>query len=75
MNDIPPVNSKYLPFWNEKSRAVCIKDNPAMTGFGRPMKIGDEVVVEGVTYDGRYRLAVPAECAFYEMIGYWEAML
>lgn len=68
------VDSRYLPFWNKKSRALCIKDNPDMHGFGRKLKAGDEVVVDGVIFDDRYRLSVPSECAFYEMIGYWEVM-
>ena len=48
---LPKVEAKYLPFWEEKSRALCIKDNPSMRGFGKPLKIGDEVVVKGVVFD------------------------
>ena len=73
--DLPEVERKYLPFWQEKSRALCVKDDPPMRGFGKSFKMGDEVVVEGVIFDSIYRLSIPSECAFYEMIGYWEVML
>jgi hypothetical protein len=45
--------------------ATCIKDNPPMRGFGRQLKTGDVVVVDGTVFDDRFRVAVPSECAFY----------
>lgn len=73
-SELPTVEGKYLPFWQEKSRAKCVKDNPPMRGFGRQLKVGDEVVVDGVIWNGQYELSVPAECAFYVMERFFETM-
>jgi hypothetical protein len=72
VTELPPVDIRYQPLWTEGTRARCIRDDPPMRGFGRPLKVGDTVTVEGVTWSGRYELSVPAECAFYAMEGYFE---
>lgn len=74
--ELPQVDEKYLPFWTEGTKARCVKDNPPMHGFGRQLKVGDVVTVNGVCWSGlRYQLAVPAETAFYDMEGYFEVEL
>ena len=48
-------------------KVVCIKDDPAMEGFGRKIKKGDIVEINGTThqYFG-FAVAVSSECAFYD---------
>ena len=70
--DLPPVDPKYRPFWTEGTRALCVRDDPPMHGFGRALKKGDIVVVRCVCWRSGYELSVPAECAFYRMEGYFE---
>ena len=53
----------------------CIKDNPPMKGFGRALKVGDVVPVHSVCYDSKYTIGVEAECAFYDLEGYFEVQL
>ena len=56
--------------------ARCVKDNPPMTGFGRALKSGDIVPVHSVCHDGwKYQISVEAECAFYDLEGYFEVQL
>lgn len=70
---LPMPDEKYLPFWHPPVRARCIKDRPPMKGFGRQLTVGDVVDVRGVCWeDEHYTLAVPSECAFYRMDGYFE---
>lgn len=57
------------------AQAKCIKDNPPMYGFGRNLKVGDVVAVQSVCWRGKYEIAVAAECAFYELEGYFEVLL
>ncbi len=57
------------------ARAKCIKDSPPMYGFGRSLKSGDEVDVQSVCWRGKYEISVAAECAFYELEGYFDVML
>ena len=57
------------------ARAKCIKDDPPMYGFGRSLKIGEVVDVKSVCWRGKYEISVAAECAFYELEGYFEVML
>lgn len=57
------------------ARAKCIKDNPPMHGFGRSLKAGDVVDVKSVCWRGKYEISVEAECAFYELEGYFDVML
>ena len=57
------------------ARARVIKDSPPMHGFGKPLHVGDVVDVESVCWRGKYELAVKAECAFYELEGYFEVLL
>jgi hypothetical protein len=47
--------------------AICIKDNPPMTGFGRHLKIGEKVRIKGVVSNSTtFEVCVPSECAFYQ---------
>jgi hypothetical protein len=47
--------------------ALCIKDNPPMTGFGKNLVAGDRVTVKGTVSRGSaFEVCVPSECAFYE---------
>lgn len=64
-------NDLLLIFFNntrgKPAKAVVVKDNPPMHGFGRRLKIGDEVEVSGIVCNeiGQFQVAVPSECAFY----------
>jgi hypothetical protein len=57
------------------ARAEVIKDDPPMFGFGRALKVGDIVDVKSVCWRGKYELSVAAECAFYELEGYFKVLL
>ena len=48
-------------------RAVrCIKSDPPMVGFGRKLKRGDIVTIDGtVHHEIGFAISVPSECAFY----------
>ena len=46
-----------------------------MYGFGRPLKTGEIVDVQSVCWRGKYEIAVSAECAFYELDGYFEVLI
>ena len=61
--------------YEENARARCVKDDPPMVGFGRALKNGDVVDVHNVCWRGKYEIAVAAECAFYELEGYFEVLL
>ena len=69
-NTIQSDDRKLELFHNTRGnpRAVrCIKDNPQMTGFGRQLKIGDIVIINGTVANSiSFEVSVPAECAFYE---------
>ena len=45
---------------------ICVKDNPKMYGFGRILKIGDMVEIDGTVWNGFFAISVPSECAFYD---------
>ena len=48
-------------------KVKCIKDNPRMRGFGRSLKCGDIVTIDGTTSSGvGFEVSVPSECAFYD---------
>ena len=73
MTELPQPDQRYHPFWTEGTKARCVKDDPPMHGFGRPLKAGDVVPVKGVCWNGSYyQLSVPSECAFYKMEDYFE---
>jgi len=65
----------YLPLWTPNARARVVRDDPPMHGFGKRLHIGDVVTVTGVTWRGKFEVAVFTECAFYEMVGYFEPMV
>jgi hypothetical protein len=45
-----------------------------MRGFGKGLIVGDEVDVRAVCWDGKYSIAVDAQCANYELEGYFEVL-
>lgn len=63
-------DQKLLQFHNTRGNprdVVCIKDDPPMTGFGRQLKVGDRVEINGTVSRGDgFEVAVPSECAFYD---------
>lgn len=73
-NQLPQPNAKYLSFWQAMKesplRARCIRDNPPRkhVGFGKELKVGDEVEFTGVCWNGQhYEICVPKEISFYQM--------
>lgn len=71
-----PSTKNWQILYEPDAEARCIKDNPPMTGFGRQLKVGDIVKVNGVTWAGtKYQLAVKEECAFYDLEEYFEPLL
>lgn len=75
MEQLPVPNTlDWQALYEAGARAKCIKDDPPMYGFGRSLKIGDIVNVQGVCWRGKYEISVAAECAFYELEGYFEVM-
>ena len=71
---IPKILGWQLLYESE-ARARCIKSSPPMRGFGRQLTAGDVVDVDGVCWvDTHYEIAVPAECAFYTLEGYFEVL-
>mgnify|MGYP001610963208 CR=1 FL=1 len=73
---LPPPNVLgWRALYEPNAFARCIKDNPPMRGFGRQLKIGDVVKVSSVCYANRFEISVDAECAFYELEGYFEVQL
>lgn len=73
---LPSVDDLYLPFWAKGAIARVIRDNPPMYGFGRDLKKGETVIVKSVVWRGcKYELCIPAEYAFYEMIGCFEPVI
>ena len=77
LDEIPAPNvPNWRAFYAPDAKARCIKDNPPMDGFGRSLKAGEVVAINGVCFSGgRYTLAVPAECAFYQLEGYFEPVV
>lgn len=76
MEQLPTPNVLgWQALYEPGARAKCTKDNPPMHGFGRALKAGDVVDVHGVTWRGKYEISVRAECAFYELEGYFEVLL
>jgi len=61
---------KLAVFHNSREKpikVICTKDDPPMTGFGRALKKGDIVEIEGTVSRGlRFEVSVAAECAFYD---------
>ena len=70
-----PQVANWQRLYEPNAKARCIKDNPPMRGFGKTLKVGDEVEVGNVCYSSCYELAVPKECAFYTLEGYFEVIL
>jgi len=61
---------KLIAFHNSRDSPIqvrCIKDNSRSYGFGKQLKIGDIITINGTihNYLGFY-VCVPSECAFYE---------
>lgn len=53
----------------------CIKSDPPMKGFGKPLKAGDVVAVHSVCWSGiHYQIGVRDQCAFYDLEGYFEVV-
>jgi len=78
MNDQVPAPSVlgWQALYEPNALARCVKDNPPMVGFGRQLKTGDVVPVHGVCYTGtKYQISVEAECAFYDLEGFFEVQL
>ena len=77
MSDTLPVPRTlgWQRLYEPDARAKCIKDDPPMYGFGRPLKTGEIVDVQSVCWRGKYEIAVSAECAFYELDGYFEVLI
>jgi hypothetical protein len=71
-NDVRNQNSdpKLLLFHqtrNKPNYVVCTKDNPKMVGFGKSMKQGDIIKIEGTVHNELgFCVSCPDECAFYE---------
>ena len=75
MEQLPePKTLGWQALYENGARAKCIKDNPPMYGFGRSLKSGDIVDVNRVCWRGKYEISVAAECAFYELEGYFEPL-
>ena len=55
-------NSRQSPI-----KVVCIKNNPPRRGFGRILKKGDIVTINGIvgSIEFGFEVSVPAECCFY----------
>lgn len=64
------ADPKLILFHNSRDQpitVVCIKDNPEMKGFGRKLKVGDEIKINGTTSEnGKFQVSAPDECAFYD---------
>ena len=76
MDQLPKPNIlNWQALYENGARANCIKDDPPMSGFGRVLKCGDIVNVQSVCWRGKYEISVAAECAFYELEGYFEVLL
>ena len=76
MSDLLPIPQidNWQQLYKEGAQARCIKDDPPMKGFGRALKIGDVVDVQSVCYEYKYQISVEAECAFYDLEGYFEVV-
>lgn len=63
-------DAKLKLFHDSRSKPMkvrCLKDVPPMIGFGRTLKQGDIVEIEGTTHQTTgFCVAVPSECAFYD---------
>lgn len=70
-----PQVENWQRLYEPGAKARCIKDNPPMHGFGRQLKTGDVVDVSSVCWQGRFQVSVDAECAFYDLEGYFEVMV
>lgn len=61
---------KLLAFHNTRGNpreVLCDRDNPQMYGFGRQLKKGDRVIIDGtVSVGATFFASVPAECAHYD---------
>ena len=68
-----PKVENWQALYEPGAKARCIKDDPPMHGFGRPIRAGDVVNVDGVCWSGtKYQIAVREQCAFYDLEGYFE---
>lgn len=70
----PPRIAGWQRLYQPNARAICIKDDPPMYGFGRQIKTGDTVDVDSVCWRGKYQISVKAECAFYDLEDYFEVL-
>jgi len=68
---------KLIEFHNSRNNPMlvkCIKDNPPMYGFGKKLKIGDIVEINGTVHNSiGFCVGVPEENAFYQY-DYFEAV-
>ena len=72
----PPRVENWQALYEPGAQAKCIKDNPPMHGFGKPIKAGDVVAVDSVCWSGvRYQIGVKEQCAFYDLDGYFEPVV
>lgn len=54
---------------NSPKKALVIRDDPFMIGFGKDLKKGDIVIIRGTVYQSGFAgfcVAVPSETAFYD---------
>lgn len=51
---------------NNPIKVLCMENEPKMYGFGRKLKKGDEVEINGTVYNDGFYVSVPSECAFYD---------
>lgn len=73
--ELPVPNvANWERLYQPDAKAICIKDNPPMRGFGKQLKVGDVVDVRSVCWDGQYTIAVQKECATYHLDGYFEVL-
>lgn len=76
MQELPIPNvENWQRLYQPNAQAICIKDNPPMRGFGKPLKVGDVVDVKNVCWDGKYQISVAAQCALYDIEGYFEVVM
>lgn len=68
---IPRVQN-WQALYEPGAQARCVKDDPPMRGFGKPIKAGEVVNVDSVCWSGKYQIGVREQCAFYDLEGYFE---
>ena len=77
MSELPiPRVENWQALYEPGARAKCIKDNPPMYGFGSAIRAGEIVEVRSVCWSGtKYQISVDAQCAFYDLEGYFEPVI